>query len=264
MSVKVSLILTTYNCKENFRTTMESILEQDYPDIEIVVKDGGSTDGTLELIKDYEGRLQERLNIGVTNTERQGAKASTKVEYVWKSSPDAGIYDALNQGIEMSTGDIVAVCNDRFTRSDAISLLIKAIQAKPDSIGVHADLVYADGDKIIRRWHMGQGRIRAGWMPGHPTLYLKREVYEKYGLYDTSYRCSADFEFMVRVLTDQKDRLAYVPETLVSMYYGGTSTGSVKSYWQSIKESHAALKQNSVRPAWWIIIRRILKTIKQF
>ncbi len=267
---KVSLILTTYNCKENFRTTMESILTQDYPNLEIVVKDGGSQDGTLELVQEYEARFQPVTQPEATRQDSHTNSALPEIgnapirTFVWRSAPDTGIYDALNQGIKLSTGDIIAVCNDRFTRSDAISLLVKAIQEKQDSIGVHADLVYADGDRIIRRWHMGQGKIRAGWMPGHPTLYLKRDVYEKYGLYDTSYRCSADFEFMVRVLTDHEEQLAYVPETLISMYYGGTSTGSLKSYLRSINESHTALVRNGVRPAWWIIFRRILKTIHQF
>ncbi len=249
--MKVSLILTTYNCKENFRTTMESILKQDYPDIEIVVKDGGSTDGTLELIREYEASLQ--------GSDRKGI-----ISLISHSAPDTGIYDALNQGIKLSSGDVIAVCNDRFTRPDAISLLVKAIEENPDCIGAHADLVYADGDKIIRRWCMGQGQIRKGWMPGHPTLYLKREVYEQHGLYDTSYRCSADFEFMVRVLTRREEKLAYVPETLVSMYYGGTSTGSIGSYLNSIRESHNALVRNHIHPAWWIIFLRTLRTIRQF
>jgi len=249
---------------------MESILTQDYPIIEIVVKDGGSTDGTLELIHEYEASFQtvtqQEVTLQDSNPNSEGLEpdnASIRT-FIWKSAPDTGIYDALNQGIKLSTGDIVAVCNDRFTRPDAISLLVKAIQEKPDSIGAHADLVYADGDKIIRRWKMGIGQIRKGWMPGHPTLYLRREVYDKYGLYDTSYRCSADFEFMVRVLTDHEDRLAYVPETLISMYYGGTSTGSVRSYLRSINESHTALVRNHVKCAWWIIWKRTLKTIRQF
>ena len=111
---------------------------------------------------------------------------------------------------------------------------------------------------------MGQGRISQGWMPGHPTLYLKREVYEKYGLYNTEYKCSADYEFMIRVLKDDKVKLAYIPEILIKMFYGGTSTSSAGSYWVSIKEAHKALCNNGVRFAWWVIFLRILKTLKQF
>lgn len=246
---KVSLILTTYNCKENFQTTMESILTQDYPNIEIVVKDGGSTDGTLDVIKSFADRI--------------GSKPSG-FSFCWESEPDTGIYDAMNQGYHLSTGDIVAFFNDRFTRPDAVSMLVDSF-ADDDSLwGTHADLNYADGDKVIRKWHMGRGKVRHGWMPGHPTLYLRRSVYERFGLYDTSYRCSADFEFMVRILTDHEEKLAYLPQTVISMYYGGTSTGGLTNYWLSIDESHKALLQNGVRPAWGIIFLRVLRTMKQF
>lgn len=96
---------------------------------------------------------------------------------------------------------------------------------------------------------MGQGTIRHGWMPGHPTLYLKRDVYEKYGLYDTSYECSADFEFMVRILKDEKVKLAYIPQVLIRIDYGGTSTNSAGAYWVSVSESYRALKENNVKNA---------------
>ena len=111
---------------------------------------------------------------------------------------------------------------------------------------------------------MGQGDINEGWMPGHPTLYLKRWVYETYGLYDTSYICSADYEFMVRILKDRKVKLAYVPQVLVRMFYGGTSTGSAGSYWISVKEGHRALRQNNIHFAWLLIFRRTLIVLKQF
>lgn len=243
-SVKVSLILTTYNCKDNLKKTLKSIDEQDYADIEVVIKDGVSIDGTLDVIQDYAG---QHSNV------------------IWKSEPDKGIYDALNQGYAMSTGDIVAVCNDLYTTSDAVSKFVRAIEeGGAECMGAHADLVYADEEKVIRYWKMGQGRIAQGWMPGHPTLYLKREVYEKYGLYNTEYKCSADYEFMIRVLKDDKVKLAYIPEVLIKMFYGGTSTSSAGSYWVSIKESHKALRDNGVRFAWWVIFLRILKTLKQF
>jgi glycosyltransferase len=111
---------------------------------------------------------------------------------------------------------------------------------------------------------MGQGEISKGWMPGHPTLYLKREVYEKYGLYNTKYKCSADYDFMVRILKDNQIKLAYIPEVLIRMYYGGTSNNNVRSYLVSILEAHASLRENKVKFAWWVIFRRSLRVMSQF
>lgn len=245
MPRKVSLILTTYNCIQNFRTTMESILQQDYPCIEIVIKDGGSSDGTKELIEDYAERFANQI--------------------IWKSESDLGLYDAMNQGFLMSTGDMIVFFNDKFLNSHAVSDIVQTIEtAGKECIGVHADLVYMDGNKVIREWRMGQGYFRQGWMPGHPTLYLKREIYEQYGLYDISYKCSADYEFMIRALYGKEDRLAYLPEKIVSMYYGGTSTQGLRSYLVSLKEAHRALKSNGIKGACWISIKRASKVLGQF
>lgn len=245
---KVSLILTTYNCREHLDTTLQSILEQDYPLIEVVIKDGGSTDGTQEVIRSYQDRLQGRL--------------------IWVSEKDNGIYDAMNQGFQLSTGEVVAFFNDVFAGSTAVSELMRAIEdGGEDCLGAHADLVYMDEDgRVIRYWRMGKGRFVRGWMPGHPTLYLKRSVYEEKGLFRTDYKCSADYEFMIRVLYGREQRLAYVPEVLVKMFYGGTSTGNLKSYWISLKEGHDALRKNGISflTACWINLQRILRVLFQF
>lgn len=239
---KVSLVLTTYNCADNLRKTLDSIEQQDYPDIEVVIKDGGSTDGTLDVIKEYQDK--NTLNIYT------------------KSQKDTGIYDAMNQGYAMSTGDVIAFFNDIFTESSAVSKLVDAID--DEHVGVHADLVYKDEERIVRKWHMGKGNIYQGWLPGHPTLFLCREIFEKYGLFDTSYRISADYEFMVRFLKDKENKLAYVPETLVSMFYGGASSGGLSNYLCSLVEGHRGLRKNHIRMAWWIDIRRTIKVLLQF
>ncbi len=243
MSKKVSLILTTYNCKENLLKTFKSIEEQDYPNIEVCISDSCSTDGTLDVIKAY-------------------ANAS-KHSVVYKSEKDSGIYDGINRSIQMSSGEYLEIMNDEYTCTDAISKLVRAIEEAGDVVGSHADLVYKEGDEVRRYWKMGNGSIYSGWMPGHPSLMLKREVYDKYGLYNVDYICSADYEFMVRFLKDG-NKVAYVPETLISMFYGGTSTSTASSYMTSVKEALRALKENGVKGRLWITGLRTLRVLGQF
>lgn len=245
MMNKVSLILTTYNSMENLKATLESIESQTYPLMEIIIKDGNSTDGTVDIIKSYARRSKYKIR--------------------WISCPDIGIYDAMNQGYALSTGDIVAFFNDTFTKNDAVQKIVDVIEKTTDCVGAHADLVYATDNKVVRYWKMGpQKSIYMGWMPGHPTLFLKREIYEEYGLYKTNYKISADYEFMIRFLKDKRNRLAYLPEILVRMYYGGTSTSDVRSYIESLKEGHRALKENSVHCAWVVDMTRTIRVLLQF
>lgn len=240
---KVSLILTTYNCRDNFISTIKSIERQDYPNIEVCISDSCSTDGTLEEIKQY--------------------AQSSKNFVIYKSEKDYGIYDGINRSIEMSSGEYLEIMNDEYTCTDAISKLVRAIEETGDVVGSHADIVYKEGEGVRRYWKMGNGSIYRGWMPGHPSLMIKREIYEKYGLYKTDYVCSADYEFMIRFLKDE-NKLAYVPETLISMFYGGTSTNAVNSYVTSIKEALRALKENGIKSRWKITVLRMLKVMRQF
>lgn len=240
---KVSLILTSYNCEENITRTLKSIELQDYPNIEVIVIDGLSTDKTVEVIKEFERK--------------------TKYECRWVSEKDNGLYDAMNKGLKIASGEILAFFNDLFLMSNAVSLMVSAIE-EGEYDGAHADLIYAKDDRVKRYWKMGQGMINSGWMPGHPTLFLKKQVYEKYGMYNTDYKCSADYEFMVRILREGAVKLNYVPHTIIRMFYGGTSTKNPGSYWVSIKESYKALQQYNIQHAIWIIFRRTLKVLAQF
>lgn len=241
----VSLILTTYNSAANLTRTLKSIEEQDYPRIEIIIKDGGSTDDTLEIIKEYQ--------------------ASSHHSVRWTSSPDRGIYDAMNQGYRLSSGDIIVFFNDIFLQRNAISKMVSLIESDPGCAGAHADLVYASEEKIVRYWKMGPQRsIRTGWLPGHPTMFLKREIYEKYGLYNLKYRISSDYEFMIRFLKDRENRLVYLPETIIRMFYGGTSNASLGSYLISLKEGHMALRENGIKGAAAIDVLRTLRVLWQF
>lgn len=242
---KVSLLLTTYNSAQNLPITLESIQSQTYKKIEVVIVDGASSDATILLIEQF-------------------AK-NTALEVKWVSEPDKGLYDAMNKAYHMCTGDIIAVCNDRLCEKDAVALLVDAIEKSgKDCIGAHSDLVYVEGERIVRTWHMGQGSIRQGWMPGHPTLFLKREVYEKCGEYDITYHCAADYEFMVRFLKDEKNKLAYVPKVLISMFYGGTSNAGLRNYLVSFKEGYMALRTNGVKHPLMITLKRTWRVLRQF
>lgn len=244
----VSLVLCTYNSVDTLQATLDSIKNQDYGSMEVVIKDGGSSDGTLELINKFIDEFQGK-----------GKKVR------WKSEVDNGIYDAMNQGYLMSSGEVIVFFNDVFWHKNSISIMMQKIEENWDiCIGGHADLVYMAGDKIVRYWKMGQGKMRQGWMPGHPTLFLKRDIYEKNGLYNMNYRCSGDYEFMVRTIMGNEDRLIYVPVLLVKMYYGGTSTSGLKAYVISLRESHKALKDNGIKKACIIDLKRTIKLITQF
>lgn len=246
---KVSLLVTTYNVAANLPLTLKSIARQDYGNLEVVIVDGGSTDGTVDRIREFAEKYD-------------GCQGRT---VIWSSEPDKGLYDAMNKAYRKSSGDIIAVCNDELTAPEAVSKLVWAMEQGGDNcVGAHADLVYAQDGKVIRTWKMGQGRIADGWMPGHPTLFLKREIYEKYGVYDISYTCAADYEFMVRFLKDENNKLAYVPEVLVSMFYGGTSNAGLSNYLVSFKEAYRALRKNKVPHPLKITLIRTGKVLKQF
>lgn len=242
---KVSLILTTYNCDCNLPQTLKSIETQDYPEIEVNIKDGGSSDNTLRIIEKYAQTSHNHVN--------------------WISKADMGIYDAMNQGYTLASGEIIVFFNDIFLQTDVITKMVKIIEADNHCVGAHADLIYATNEKVIRYWKMGpQKDIRKGWMPGHPTLFLKKEIYETYGLYHTSYKVSADYEFMIRFLKDNNNKLAYLPETIIRMFYGGTSTAAPGSYFISLKEGHRALKDNGIKGAVFIDIFRTCRVLWQF
>ena len=240
---KVSVVTTTYNDIENLKRILAEVKKQTYPNIEHIIVDGGSTDGTVDLLKELEEKEPGRIS--------------------WMSEKYNGIYDAINKGICMATGEIVGCCFDRYADEGVLMRMVE-IMEKEGTDGVHGDLCYMDGDRIVRKWHQGQGVIRSGWMPGHPTLYLKKEVYDKFGLYRTDYRISGDYEFMVRILYRKEVTLSYLPEILIYMSHGGTSTNSLGAYVESMMEGHRALVENHVPFAWVTDLCRVVRVLSQF
>lgn len=243
MSLKVSIITATYNDVGNLQKIIEQVKNQDYKNIEYIIVDGASTDRTQEIIAEAKAYFGQRLRV--------------------ISEADQGIYDAVNKGITAATGDIIGCCFDEFTNSDVITRIVQTIEAEGTD-GVHADLYYMKDGKIIRKWHQGQGNIRFGWLPGHPTLYLKKAVYNQFGLYKDDYKVSADYEFMIRILKDKQVVLSYIPEVLIHMSYGGTSNHNLSAYILSLKEGHRALCENGVKFAAFTDFCRTMRVLLQF
>lgn len=242
---KVSVITMTYNDLAHLKLCVDSVLRQDYENIEYIIVDGNSSDGTKDYLLELSAKLGERLK--------------------WVSEPDKGLYDALNKGIAMASGDIVGIMNDCFASNDVLTRMVHVIEAEGTD-GVHGNINYVNGDQIVRRWRMGQGSIRTGWQVGHPTLYLKKSVYETYGNYKIYLKIAADYEFMIRILKDGKVKLSYIDDVLVNMFHGenSTSTGGIKNYIESFQDGHRALTENQIKFAWTVDICRIVRFAIQF
>lgn len=240
----ISIITVSFNDKNHLAKVLNSIMSQTYKDYENIVVDGGSTDGTVELLKEYESRMNGKMR--------------------WISEKDDGIYYAINKGIKMARGDIIGMLYDEYADENVLRKIANAFE-DTECDAVHGDLVYmGDSKQVVRYWHMGQGDIRDGWMAGHPTLYVKSEVYHKYGLYDTRYKGGADYDFEIRIFKDNKLKITYIPEILVNMFYGGTSTKGLSGYWRSFKEGVVSLKRNKVDHPILISIKKTFIVLKQF
>jgi len=245
--LKISIVTAVYNRESTIAQTIKSVQSQKYENIEHIIQDGGSKDNSLQIIKKL-------------------ADANTLVI----STSDGGIYDAINKGISRATGDVVGLMHsdDYFATSDVLAKVAAAFNAS-DIDGVYGDLDYvsaSDTDRVIRRWTSGEmtpTKLLRGWMPPHPTLYLRRSVFERFGDYDTSYKISADYDAMLRWLWTYQIRLAYIPEVLVKMRMGGESNRSLERMIRKSCEDYRALRQNSVGGFWTLSLKNIRK-INQF
>lgn len=231
--VKVSIVTATYNSARTLGDTMKSVLKQTYPDIEYIVVDGSSTDNTKDVIRQYEPQFSGRLK--------------------WVSEKDGGIYDAMNKGIRMATGDIVGILNsdDYFTGDDVIERMVVNFD-DPNIDAVYGDIHFIhDGepDKIVRYYSSKPFRplwLRFGFMPAHPSFYCRRSVYEKAGLYKTDYAIGSDYEMMVRLFMVHKIRAKYLPIDFVTMRTGGASTRNVRSRLQLIRDDVRGCRENGI------------------
>jgi len=229
--VKISIITVVLNNAECIEECIKSVLDQTYKNIEYIVVDGGSTDGTVEIIKKYENKIAK-----------------------WISEPDRGIYDAMNKGIKLATGEIVGMLNsdDFYASNDVISTVVKEFQKK-NVDSVFADLVFVKRDdinKIVRYYkssNFSPKKFGYGWMPAHPTFFAKREVYEKYGVFKLKYKIAADYELLLRFLGKYHISYSYIPKVFIKMRTGGQSTKNFKSNWILNKEIISACAENGIK-----------------
>lgn len=227
--MRISIITVCYNSVKTLETTIQSVINQTYSDIEYVVIDGGSNDGTLEIVKKHEKHISK-----------------------WISEPDNGLYDAMNKGVALVTGDVVGLINsdDLFCDNRAIEKVMNEFEKNGKLDSVYADLFYVSQnniDNVVRRWITGnQKKFRNGWHPAHPTFYIKKKVYDLYGDFNLDYKIAADFEIMMRFLEKHKISTKYLKVPLVKMRLGGESNKSMKNIYHQNIECIKAFEQNNI------------------
>lgn len=228
--MKISIITVVWNNATTIKDAIDSVLSQTYENIEYIIVDGASRDGTVEIIQSY------------------GDKISKFV-----SEKDNGLYDAMNKGIGLATGDVVGILNsDDFYKSDDILEVVANEFMSKDIDCLYGDLEYVDAndtDKVVRYWKskpFQEGIFQKGWHPAHPTFFIKREYYEKYGIFNLDFRISADYEIMLRFLERYKLKSSYVNKTFVKMRIGGESNRSITNIIKANIESYKAWKVNGL------------------
>lgn len=245
--MKISVITTSYNSEKTIEETIKSVLSQDYDNYEHIIIDGNSKDATMEIVKKYENEYNGRL------------------KYI--SEPDKGIYDAMNKGIKMATGDIIGLLNsdDKYAKTDVLRIINDSFENNKCD-GIYANLYYMDYEtmsKVYRKWVSRIGKVTRGWIPAHPTLYLKKSVYDTLGLYNLKYKVASDYDYMIRLGLNENIKLYYINDFLIFMRYGGASNNGIKGYMYNFKEAYAVLKDNNVKFPFLICLIRSIKTVLQ-
>ncbi len=248
MSLKFSIITASFNNGQTIADTIQSVQAQDYSHIEHIVVDGASTDNTLQIIH----AMQRRPDVII-------------------SEPDNGIYDAFNKGIALASGDVIGFLNaDDFLANPHIISRLAFAMENENTDGAYANLVYVkkdDADKIVRTWVAGKyvsNSFRYGWMPPHPTFYLKKSWYLKYGQYRTDMISAADYELMLRMVHKNKATLSYINETMVNMRMGGISNKNLKNRLRANKEDQRAWLLNGLNMPWYTPILKPARKLTQF
>lgn len=247
--MKVSIITVTYNSEAHIADCIKSVDSQWYDDIEHIIIDGASNDNTIKTIMGMPNRVNRII-----------------------SEPDRGIYDAMNKGINCATGDVIGILNsdDFFTSNDVINSIVNEFASDSTLEGIFTDLYYVsrnNPDRIVRYWvssSFKKGGFFKGWHPPHPTLYLKREVYEKYGNFNLNFSLAADTELMLRFFEKHNIRTKYLPITTVKMRLGGTSNNYLKNLRKQNLQCINAFRVNGFKPPLLYPIYRLLPKLLQF
>ena len=247
----ISIITATFNSAKTLKDTIQSVLRQTNKDFEYLIIDGGSTDETIDIVKSYESEFSGRLK--------------------WVSEKDEGIYDAMNKGIKMASGDVVGILNsdDYFTSDDILQTVADAFKCQ-EIDAIYGDIHFIrDGNpqKCIRYYSSRMFRpfwLRFGFMPAHPSFYCKREIFDKAGLYSLDYKIGADYEMMVRLFKRLKIKTLYVNKDFVTMRTGGASNTNVRSRLTLIEEDVKACRENGIYTNRFFIMLKFLYKIFEF
>lgn len=232
--MKISIITITYNSEKTLADTIQSVLNQTYPNIEYIIVDGASKDNTVSIIKEYEPYFEGRMK--------------------WISEKDKGLYDAMSKGIRMATGNIVGILNsdDFFTSKEVLQNVANAFLQDVKLDAVYGDVHFvhpSNLNKCVRYYSskiFKRSLMKLGFMPAHPSFYIRRECFDKYGLYKTDYKVAADFEFLLRVIYKEKIKTQYLPIDMVTMRTGGASTSGLESHKRIMKEHLRAFRENGI------------------
>lgn len=251
----VSLITICFNSEATIKDTINSVINQDYTNLEYILIDGESKDGTISIINSFEPLFQER-----------------GISYRYISEADNGLYDAMNKGVKLAIGSIVGIINsdDFYSSPQVITKVVDLLSGNSNAQSVYADLVYVDAhdtNKIIRYWKSGSYKkcnFYFGWMPPHPTFFAKKEVYDKYGCFNTDLRQSADYEIMLRFLLRNEISVIYLPEIIIKMRTGGTSNVTLSNRIRANNEDKIAWKINGIKPYFFTLWMKPLRKIIQF
>lgn len=245
--MKISLVTPAFNSAATIRDTLDSIAAQDYPQVEHIIVDGGSKDETLKIVSEYP-------HVGKVISE-----------------PDRGLYDAMNKGIRLATGDAVGILNsDDFYTHPQVLNRVATMLTETGADALYADLEYVDSgnkNRVVRTWKAGSfhpDSFQKGWMPPHPTFFVRRHLYERFGFFTSELRFSADYELMLRFILKNKISVCYLPEVTVRMRTGGASNASLFNRLRANREDRLAWQINGLKPRFYTLYLKPLSKIPQY